>query len=281
MKERFKAYLEEQFRTIRPTAAALKYREQTLVELLERAQELKIKGIDDEELVYLTCIDELGDFKATLKEFDEKEVEVKATKRKIGVGAVLSLALIPILTVTYLVVGFVTHLWHPTWLIMVGGLFAGAGVGILAGAIKLIKKKKFIPVRFMAMLVEIMASVFVFLVLQLVFHLNGSWMTFLAMVALIMGVDTAIAFLTSSKVKWFELPLFVEIFAVMLFVILGIVTGMWHPMWLLCLVGVVFAVIELVVFVVKRHNRKSEEEGKNIKKHHKEVDEEYWTKWND
>ncbi|MBR2486056.1 MAG: hypothetical protein IKB54_06950, partial [Clostridia bacterium] len=126
MKERFKAYLEEQFRTIRPTAAAMKYREQTLVELLERAQELKIKGIDDEELVYLTCIDELGDFKATLKEFDEKEVEVKATKRKIGVGAVLSLALILILTVTYLVVGFVTHLWHPTWLIMVGGLFAGA-----------------------------------------------------------------------------------------------------------------------------------------------------------
>ena len=45
MKERFKAYLEEQFRTIRPTAAAMKYREQTLVELLERAQDLKIKGI--------------------------------------------------------------------------------------------------------------------------------------------------------------------------------------------------------------------------------------------
>ena len=281
MKERFKAYLEEQFRTIRPTAAAMKYREQTLVELLERAQDLKIKGIDDEELVYLTCIDELGDFKATLKEFDEKEVEVKATKRKIGVGAVLSLALVLILTITYLVVGVVTHLWHPTWLIMVGGLFAGAGVGIIACAIKLIKKKKFIPVRFMAMLVEIMASVFVFLVLQLVFHLNGSWMTFLAMVALIMGVDTAIAFLTSSKVKWFELPLFVEIFAVMLFVILGIVTRVWHPMWLLCLVGVVFAVIELVVFVEIRHNRKSREEGKKIKKNHKEVDEEYWTKWND
>lgn len=281
MKERFKAYLEEQFRTIRPTAAAMKYREQTLVELLERAQDLKIKGIDDEELVYLTCIDELGDFKATLKEFDEKEVEVKATKRKIGVGAVLSLALVLILTITYLVVGVVTHLWHPTWLIMVGGLFAGAGVGIIACAIKLIKKKKFIPVRFMAILVEIMASVFVFLVLQLVFHLNGSWMTFLAMVALIMGVDTAIAFLTSSKVKWFELPLFVEIFAVMLFVILGIVTRVWHPMWLLCLVGVVFAVIELVVLVEIRHNRKSREEGKKIKKNHKEVDEEYWTKWND
>ena len=281
MKERFKAYLEEQFRTIRPTAAAMKFREQTLVELLERAQDLKIKGIDDEELVYLTCIDELGDFKATLKEFDEKEVEVKATKRKIGVGAVFSLALVLILTITYLVVGVVTHLWHPTWLIMVGGLFAGAGVGIIACAIKLIKKKKFIPVRFMAMLVEIMASVFVFLVLQLVFHLNGSWMTFLAMVALIMGVDTAIAFLTSSKVKWFELPLFVEIFAVMLFVILGIVTRVWHPMWLLCLVGVLFAVIELVVFVEIRHNRKSREEGKKIKKNHKEVDEEYWTKWND
>ena len=107
MKEKFKAYLEEKFRGIRPTEAAMKFRAQTLVELLERAQELKIKGIEDEELVYLTCIDELGDFDTVLKDFESKSVETKATKRKIGVGAAIGIALVAMLTVTYLVVGFV------------------------------------------------------------------------------------------------------------------------------------------------------------------------------
>ncbi|MBR2956571.1 MAG: hypothetical protein IKC54_05215 [Clostridia bacterium] len=281
MKNKFKAYLEEKFREIRPTEAAMKFREQTLVELLERAQELKIKGIEDEELVYLTCIDELGDFDTVLKEFDAKQIETKATKRKIGVGAAIALALIAMLTVTYLVVGFVTHIWHPTWLIMVGGLFAGAGVGMLVASIKLIRAKKFLPVRAMLALIEIMASVFTFLLLQLVFHLDGSWMTFLAMVVLILGADTGVAFLTSSKAKWFELPVFVEVFAVMLFVILGIVTTVWHPTWLLCLIGVVFVIVEVAVALAIRHNRKSKEEDKKNKRFHKEEDEEYWTKWND
>lgn len=281
MKEKFKAYLEEKFRGIRPTEAAMKFREQTLVELLERAQELKIKGIEDEELVYLTCIDELGDFDTVLKDFESKRVETKATKRKIGVGAAIGIALVAMLTVTYLVVGFVTHVWHPTWLIMVGGLFAGAGIGMLVGSVKLIRAKKFLPVRAMVALVEVMISVFAFLVLQLVFNLSGSWMTFLAMIVLILGTDTAIAFLTGSKAKWFELPVFVEVFAVMLYVILGIVTSLWHPTWLLCLAGVVFVVIEISVALTVRHNRKTKEEDKKQRRSHKEEDEEYWTKWND
>lgn len=281
MKEKFKSYLEEKFRRIRPTEAAMKFREQTLVELLERAQELKIKGIEDEELVYLTCIDELGDFDIVLKDFDTKQIETKATKRKIGVGAAISLALVATLTVTYLVVGFVTHIWHPTWLVMVGGLLAGGAVAMLIASVKFIRAKKYLPVRAMLAATEIMASVFTFLLLQLVFHLSGSWMTFLAMVVLILGTDTGMAFLTGSKAKWFELPVFVEIFGVMLFVILGIVTRAWHPTWLLCLVGVVFVIVEGAVAITIRHNRKSKDEGKKHHRFHKEENEEYWTKWND
>lgn len=281
MKEKFKKYLEEKFREIRPTLAAMKFREETLTALLERAQELKIKGIDDEELVYLTCIDELGDFSAVLKDFDAKDIETKSTKRKIGVGAVLAMALVALLTVTYLVVGFVTSVWHPTWLIMVGGVFAGVVASLAVGSVKLIKNKKFLPVRAMLALSEILLSVFVFLVLQLVLQVSGAWMTFLAMVVLILGADTVVAFFTNCKIKWFELPVFVEIFGVMLFVILGIATGVWHPMWLLCLLGVVFAVVELVVFVVKRHGKKSKIEKEKNRKLNKEVDEEYWTKWSE
>ena len=52
MKERFKRYLEREFRAIAPTLAAMEYREQMLKQLMDRAQELRIKGIDDEDLIF-------------------------------------------------------------------------------------------------------------------------------------------------------------------------------------------------------------------------------------
>ncbi len=281
MKEKFKAYLEEQFKKIRPTLNAMKYREETLTILLDRAQELKIKGIEDEELIYLTCIDELGDFERVLQDFDAKEIATKSTKRKIGVGAVISLVLIVMLTFTYLIVGFVSGVWHPTWLIMVGGIFAGIAVGLSIASIKLVREKKYLLIRFFAVIIEVMLAVFVFLVMQVGFFINGSWMAFIAMVALIFGIDTILAFLTNSKLKWIELPIFVEIFSVMLFVILGIATTVWHPMWLICLGGVAFVLVQLSVYLAKRARRKNAEEGRRVHKFNKEEREEYWTSWND
>lgn len=281
MKEKFKKYLEEQFRSIRPTYAAMQFREETLQNLLDRAQELKIKGIDDEELVYLTCIDELGDFQATLKEFDEREVKTDSVKRKVSLGAVIAVAVAAVLTLTYLIVGFAANVWHPTWLIMVGGVFAGIITAMGFVVPKLVKNKKYIILRAMVAVTEILVSVFVYLVLQLVVGLADSWMTFLAMVALIFGVDTAIAFVTANKFKFIELPIFVEIFFVMLYVILGIVGVAWHPTWLLCLVGVLFAIGELIAFVAIRNKKNEEKENEKINRKHVKEDESYYTTWKD
>ncbi len=281
MKEKFKKYLEEQFRSIRPTYAAMQFREETLQNLMDRAQELKIKGIDDEELVYLTCIDELGDFQATLKEFDEREVKTDSVKRKVSLGAVIAVAVAAVLTLTYLIVGFAANVWHPTWLIMVGGVFAGIITAMGFVVPKLVKNKKYIILRAMAAVTEVLVAVFVYLVLQLVVGLAGSWMTFLAMVALLFGVDTAIAFVTMNKFKFIELPIFVEIFFVMLYVILGIVTHAWHPTWLLCLVGVLFAIGELIAFVAIRNKKNEEKENEKINKKHVKEDESYYTTWKD
>lgn len=283
MKERFKKYLEEQFRGIRPTEAAMKFRKETLANLLDRAQELKIKGIDDETLIYLTCIDELGNFAESLKEFDEKDIKVENIKRKLSLGAIIAIAVVALLTLTYLIVGLATSLWHPGWLIMVGGIFAGLIIVGGLAVVKLIKNKKFIFVRLIVATCEVLICVFLFLVLQLIAHLSLSYLVFLAMVPLLVGVDTAIAFATNSKTRFLELPAFVEVFGVMLYVILGLTlaTSFWHPGWLLCLVGIVFALGEGVVFIA-RHNKKADsEDSENIEKKYKKEDERYWSEWDD
>ena len=280
MEDRFKRYLEEAFKSISPTQAAMELRKQTLRDMMARAQELRIKGMTDEELIFDTVLEDYEDLGEKLKEFEKKEVAVKSAKRTVLLGFVVSVTVALLLSLTYVLVGALTHVWHPTWLIMVGGIFLGVGVIFVLVGIKAVTKERYLVLRLLVALCEVMIAVFVFLLLQIVFALPYSWMTFLAMVALICGVDTATSFFTNSKIKWLELPVFVEVFAVMLFVTLGIlVTGFWHPGWILCLAGIVFALAELICFVAIRNKKKSQEEqNKNDEKVVK-TDEKYWTEW--
>lgn len=289
MKERFKSYLEQHFRHIAPTQAAMEYRKEMLKTLLDREQELRIKGVNDDDLIYSIVINELGDFDKTLEEFENKQIKSGELKRKVSAASVIALCVIVLLTLAYLLVGLFAHVWHPTWLIMVGGIFVGIAVLLsYFGIYKSAKKRKFLFVRASIAVIEVLLSVFLFLLLQLVFRINGAWLTFLAMVVAVLGVDTATAFIVNSKGKWIELPVFVEVFCVLLYVILGIslsvlhgVRGFWHPAWVMCLGGVVFAAVEIAALVSIKAREKNIDEKRKINDKHVRVDETYWTKWDD
>jgi len=286
MKERFKQFLEEHFRKIAPTKAAMEYRKTLLVELLDREQELRIKGVTDDELIYNMAVSELGDLDQTLAEFENRQIKSGVVKRKASAVGISAAAIVALLTVVYLIVGGVAKIWHPTWLIVVGGAFAGVGVLLGYVALKFAQKRKFIVTRICVAICEVLLSVFVFLLLELVLepvlHFEGSWMTFLAMVMLIFGTDTSIAFATKSKIKWFELPVFIEIFGVMLYVMLGIlVPGFWHPGWLLCLAGVVCALVQVIVVVVKKAKKNNAKEKAQLADKNEKQNEAYWTEWDD
>lgn len=289
MKDRFKSYLENHFRHIAPTQAAMEYRNEMLKKLLDREQELRIKGIKDDDLIYSIIINELGDFDKTLEDFERQQIKSGELKRKLSAASAIALCTTAILTIAYLLVGLFAHIWHPTWLIMVGGIFVG--VSVLIGYFVIYKsarKRKFVLVRAGVASVEVLLSVFLFLLLQLVFKINGSWLTFLAMVITVLGVDTALAFVVGSKLKWIELPVFVEVFCVLLYVMLGIIfnvlhgmSGYWQYAWIMCLGGVVFAAVEIAVLVSKKARESNSEEKRKINDKYVKVDESYWTKWDD
>ena len=282
MKERFKKYLEEHFRKIAPTQAAMEYRKALLRQLLDREQELRIKGVRDDNLIYDMAISELGDIDQTLEQFEKRQIKSGEVKRKISAASICAAAIVALLTIVYLIVGGVAKIWHPAWLIMVGGVFAGVSVLLLYGAVKFAKKKKYVPVRIFVAICEVLLTVFVFLLLQLVFKIQGSWMSFLAMVVVLFGVDTAIAFATNSKIKWFELPVFVEILGVMLYVILGItVQGVWNPGWLMCLAGVACALVQIIVVIAKKTKAKNAKEERELEDKNEKEDQKYWTEWDD
>lgn len=286
MKDRFKKYLEAQFRTIRPTAAAMQYREDTLRQLMDRAQELKIKGIEDEDLIFDTCIDELGDFGEALKAFDVKEHKVDDAKRKALLTLIIVAGAVVALTAAYLITSFATGAWAQTWLIMVGGVFAGllAGYGIAVPKfLKMENKKKGMAlIRVLTAIAITLIAVFLFLVLLIVANVNMSWLTFLVLPIAILATDTSIAFATNSKTRWFELPIFTEVLCALLYVILGIVgLAPWNPTWILCLGGVVVALIEIGTLVAVRNKDKKAAETDKLDKKYKKEDEAYWSEWKD
>ena len=284
MKDRFKRYLEQQFRAIRPTLAAAEYREKMLKQLMDRAQELRIKGMDDEDLIYDMCIDELGDFGATLAAFDEQEHKVANAKRNALLGAVCGVGAVLALVIIYLIVSFlVPNSWGLTWLILVGGAFAGVIAFSVVLLVKFGKAKKYIAMRLMPPVIIVLLCVYLFLLLQLVAKVEMAWLTFLVMVMMIAVFDGVMAFITDFKFRWIELPIVIEVFCVMLYVIIGIDAGaeFWHPGWLLCLGGVVAAVAEAIAIIANRNSKKDAKEKVRIKDKYTKEDESYYTSWKD
>ncbi len=288
LSDRFKAYLQEEFHKITPTKAAMEFRKKLLVEMLDREQELKIKGVTDDELIFKLVVEGLGDLPARLDEFEHREVRSIKQKRYITVAVSVASALLGLVALIYVIVGVTTKAWHPTWLLLVGAAFLEFTAGLVFLAVLKIKQKKYVLFRLLVAAVLVLFSVYVYLLLELVFPIgDGCYLTFLAMIPLVLGVDTTLAFVTSNKLRWVELPIFIEVFGVMLYVILGLIldpilhTGVsfWHPGWLLCLMGVICALVEGIVFLVTFSSKRAKKEKNESDDLNKKVDEKYWTEW--
>ena len=173
--------------------------------------------------------------------------------------------------------------WGLTWLILVGGAFAGVIAFSVVLLVKFGKAKKYIAMRLMPPVIIVLLCVYLFLLLQLVAGVEMAWLTFLVMVMMIAVFDGVMAFITDFKFRWIELPIVIEVFCVMLYVIIGIAVGaaFWHPGWLLCLGGVVAAIAEAIAIIANRNSKKDAKEKVRIKDKYTKEDESYYTSWKD
>ena len=282
MIDRFKRYLEREFKAIKPTQAAMEYREEMLTDLLEKEQDLRIKGMTDDELIYDMCIDSLGDVRQKLIDFENRNVKVKNTKRKVLISIAIAIFSVLVLVSAYLVVSFaVPNAWAKSWLILVGGIFAGVGGIAIYLSVLFAKKKKYLPLRALVAICIVLLSVFVFLVLQILFGFNKSWLTFLAMIVFILGVDAVISDITGSKLRYVSYMIFIEVFAIMLYLILGLTMGLWHPEWIIIIAGLVVDALFITIVAVVKNKKKKALEQKESDEYNVEENEEFYTQWKD
>jgi hypothetical protein len=275
--DRFKKYLEKEFRFISPSKEAMEYRQEVLSNLLDRAQEYKIKGMTDEDAIFGLCIDSLGDFKSTLLDFENKLTEIKKAVPKISAALLATVCVLLFMTIVYLVVSFVTCEWGKTWLIMVGGIFAAIITLDVNAIVKAVKAKKYLKVRALTHLIIILAFVGAFLGLQILTSFQYSWMAFLIMIMAVLFADTTIAFITNSKSKLPVLLVTIEVLSVLIYVILGVTkTVSWSPYWLIPVFAAAVDAGILAAVIAKKAKNKSE--GPTAEEVAK-LEEEYYTKW--
>ena len=281
MKERFKRYLEQAFRKIRPTKAAMEYRLETLTKLEEAAQDYRIKGMTDDEAIYQLCIDSLGDFDAKLQEFDRNLTEVPKKnnlKRNIAVGAIGSVAAIIALYLILSLTGAVG--WGMSWLILLGAVVAAVAAVDVVLMLKAFKDDKFLVARLINVGTVILVFVFMYLCIHLSVHPGYDWYIFLCMVPAAGIMDIAIGFVTKSKLTIPEIFVWAMLTSVMLYVMLGVAGVMaWHPGWLLPALTAIAIVAIVASLLISRSKKAKKDRQIFLDSTQNQVDEEYYTKW--
>lgn len=281
MTERFKKYLEEQFRAIPPTRSAMEFRKQTLQQLEEYAQDCRIKGMDNDEAIYKVCIASLGDFQKTLEEFQqglqEKPKRVSRGFRilSVAVGAVaVILALYLALSITGVVA------WRTSWLILFGAVVVGACAPLALIFIKSIKDGKTIAPRLTGSAIATLLLVFAYLLAHMCFDKPVyDWYCFLIIPLAIAWINVAVAYIVKNKSAVLETIASTFLTAVMLYVMLGVASIMpWHPGWLLVAGSAIIGIAVVIIYIASLRK----ERAKLVLKKHldgNDTDDKFYTEW--
>jgi len=281
MKEKFKQFLIAEFQNIPPSHASAEYRKQLLQDCLDYAQELKIKGITNEDIIYDLAIKKIGNMGLLLQEFEQDRLRTKSLEQKKGVAIIASLSILVPALLVYLVASLVIAppIWSWSWIILLGGIFAWLTTLSMLYMINNKAKLKKLFIRISVLAIVALWTVFAALVLMLVSNNIASidkwYIVFIAIPAALALADIAVSLATNSKGKWISIAGDIVVFYVILYVILTLlIPGFSHPGWLLILLGVGKAILELaIVYKVKSNKLRKENTSFN------EIDEKYYTEW--
>lgn len=259
MYNRFDNYLSNEFKGLAHTKEVNDYKEELLGTLMEKAEDFKAQGIEDEDQIFKMCIESIKGFKDTLKELKGKPLVIKSAIRAANVLLYFAIYFVLIIG-AYLAVSFTTDAWDITWVLLVEAIFLGLIVFFIILLVKNFHKKNYAIGR--SLIAPIVSVMIVGLYLGASFYYENiwsiSWMLFLCLPLLILlGDIIAGAFTGKNKLFITELIAFISLLSVFSYIslaILGIIA--WHPFWLIILGGVLVDIIILAVYLKTRTNKK-------------------------
>lgn len=260
--ERFKAYLDKQFRLVPMSKEAAELRESMLGDLMSRAMDLKqSKAEYSDDEIYTRCIDSLGDYTAMLNELRLKPLDtVKSPRFQRGVLASLSIVLFAV--VLYLILGVaIKGFWgigaYTIFPIMAVALYAVFSAKVLEHNVKL---KRHYTTDLIIFSYGVILAIALFFVLWLAAGISPgiTWVSFTYLPFwAVFSVAVTTFFLRKKRITLFIAPMLVTL-GVPVYLTAAAVTGLWHPLWIIIVIAVLASLV-YVIFALNSKIRKSEE----------------------
>lgn len=257
--ERFKAYLDKQFRLVPPSKEAAELREAMLGDLMSRAMDLKEAGHLTDDEIYNKCIDSLGDYTYMLNELRLKPLD---TVKSPGFQRSVLLALTVVLfaVVLYLILGVLLDgFWgvgaytiFPTMALV---LYIAFTARVLD---KNIRFKKHYTTDIIIFSYGVIAALALFFALWLLGGISPgrTWVSFTYLPFWALFSVALTTFLFRKKKPWaLIVPGFVAL-GVPVYLTAAVHTGLWHPLWIIVVVSVLIALVAAILMLNAKIGKK-------------------------
>lgn len=258
MIDRFRAYLDKTFNYLPYTVEADDLREEMLSGLMERAQDLKAEGLGEDE-IFSRCIESLGDYTEAIKALKRKPLAVlKDTKFHKAMIATLCFVLTSV--VIYLILGVTMSLWGKGALIIFPTMAVIIYFALMASLlIRNIKfHRHFTSGVIIASILVIFDTALFFILWECGVAPKYGWLVF-TYIPFLITISHFIARGLLRKKKLYFISYIPLIFSIVTPVYLtsSMLTGLWHPLWILFVVAVLITLIGLLSILFKKVEQKN------------------------
>lgn len=251
--ERFKTYLRSLFKLVPPTKEAAELREAMLGDLMSRAMDLKESGGLTDDEIYEKCIESIGDYQPMLNELRMKPLEsVRSPLFQRGLLSVLTITLFAVVLYLVLAVSI-----EGFWGVGAYTVFPIAAVAIIAVATanplqRAFRLKRPVIAAGILSLYSVILCTALFFVLWLAVGISPgkTWVSF-TYIPFLIAISVAVATKIAKKSLFVPLLIAVPAAAVPIYLTAAVATGLWHPLWIIILVGLL-ADILLLIFRINR-----------------------------
>lgn len=259
--QRFKAFLDKAFRLVPSSEEARALRDEMLDSLMSKANEYAGMGVDD-DIVFERCVEALGDYTSAINSLKRHPINViKDPRFQRRVLLKVSVALLAV--TVYLIFSAVFGLWGKLALIIFPTLVAGLYIWSTAEVLyRNFKLNRHATTSLILSGYAVILDVALFFIIWLACGVPAkyAWVVFPYIPLCI----TAVCMLVRSLLRHKRIPFITWCVLIMsacvaAFLTSAMITGLWHPLWIITVLGVVVCgfleVIRLSRKISDRENR--------------------------
>ncbi len=251
MIDRFNKHLNKIFGSYKKSTKIMEFRDEILGALMDRFNELTAEGLNEEES-FTRSLDILDGIEDTIKSMEEDEIR---ESKPIGRYLLPSAAYWISVVLAYLLCSFGTKAWDMTWMIFIAGaLIYLTAVSIICFKLSREKGLKFLSKGNLLITLMCISAAAHLLWSYFTHNYSYTWIAYVIGFFLWYVADIFLRIKGGKgkfKITAADAVIVTVLAAVIVYILISFIYGIWATSWLVFIVMALFIVIELMIFKKK------------------------------